>query len=177
MQLDGPAGWPSRKWRALWDPTSGTFRAGRSGRKGDTVWVSSKNPGIIFMHNVIMGVVPGDGWEVDHKDHNGLNNCRDNLSVGTKSDNLRNRRKWQGSGCTLVGVDWNKAKQKYRARITDDSGNMKHLGYFNTEAEAGQAVIDAARRYNYPMHAIEQRENELADFIKARRKESNARTS
>ena len=49
---------------------------------------------IIYMHNEIMQ--PGPGFVVDHKDHNTLNNSRENLRLATKSQNISNRRKKQG---------------------------------------------------------------------------------
>lgn len=42
----------------------------------------------VRMHNAIMN--PPDGLEVDHEDHNGLNNQRFNLSVKTHEENMRN---------------------------------------------------------------------------------------
>lgn len=42
------------------------------------------------MHRLIMR--PPKGMEVDHLDHDGLNNTRSNLRICTRSENMRNRR-------------------------------------------------------------------------------------
>ena len=44
------------------------------------------------MHRAICDLWPGDPLEVDHLNHDKLDNRRINLRPGTKADNLRNRR-------------------------------------------------------------------------------------
>ena len=51
---------------------------------------------------------PGEDSEVDHGDHDGLNNTRDNLAEVTPEENYENRRKERVFGVT----DW----RKYEAR-------------------------------------------------------------
>lgn len=50
----------------------------------------------IYMHREILGLKPGDGHgiEADHINHDGLDNRRCNLRACTRSENLRNRRKF-----------------------------------------------------------------------------------
>ena len=45
---------------------------------------------LIRIHRFIMN--PPDGMEVDHIDGNPLNNCRDNLRICTRTENLQNRK-------------------------------------------------------------------------------------
>ena len=46
----------------------------------------------VRMHQLILNIV-GHGMDVDHSDHNGLNNQKYNLRIATRSQNCANRRK------------------------------------------------------------------------------------
>ena len=95
------------------------------------------------MHRIIAKAQ--DGMEVDHIDHDGLNNTRGNLRVCTRRQNLRNGvlRKVNSSG--YKGVHKRKDRNKWQAQIRSDSGN-KHLGYFDTPEEAYAAYCGASER-------------------------------
>ena len=66
------------KWSAL--VTSSTVYAKRNDRGR-----------IVLLHRVLMGA---EGWNarVDHRDGNGLNNCRSNLRLCTQAQNTANQR-------------------------------------------------------------------------------------
>ena len=81
------------------------------------------------MHRFIMNATKG--MEVDHIDHNGLNNQKSNLRNCTKKENTRNRRAYGKS--QYRGVDFHKGQM--RARI-GCNGQSIHIGYFKTEKEA-----------------------------------------
>ncbi len=49
---------------------------------------------MLLMHHLIMGPQPAPKMSVDHFDQNGLNNQRDNLRWATKSEQGKNRRKY-----------------------------------------------------------------------------------
>lgn len=53
----------------------------------------------IRMHRFIMGLGTGkeDERVVDHKDHNSLNNTRENLEVITQTENMERSPGWKGS--------------------------------------------------------------------------------
>ena len=55
---------------------------------GKRIYAWSSSAG--YMHRSIMS--PPEGMDVDHEDHNGLNNQRSNLRVGTRGQNMENRR-------------------------------------------------------------------------------------
>jgi hypothetical protein len=84
--------------------------------------------------------------EVDHWNHDGLDNRRENLRVCTKAQNNHNCRKhrWHNGEYTsskYKGVCWNKTEKKWMAYI-----HRKTLGYFRTEEEAALAYNAAATR-------------------------------
>jgi hypothetical protein len=78
---------------------------------------------------------PRRGYIVDHKDGNGLNNCRDNLRVCTRRQNQANRRSRRGVS-RFVGVYPH--KDKWIAEITSH-GRHFYLGYFDDEVQAAKA--------------------------------------
>jgi hypothetical protein len=78
---------------------------------------------------------PRRGYIVDHKDGNGLNNCRDNLRVCTQRQNQANRRS-DGGASRFVGV--RRYGDKWRATI-QYRGKVYHLGVFDDEVEAAKA--------------------------------------
>jgi hypothetical protein len=97
----------------------------------------------ILMHRQITSC-PRD-MDVDHINHQTLDNRKLNLRICTHSQNLRNmlihKSNSQFKGC-------NRAKQdkKWRARITINYKEI-HLGYFNSEKDAAKAYDRAAIKH------------------------------
>jgi hypothetical protein len=88
-------------------------------------------------------IVPGCE-RVDHKDHDGLNNRRDNLRPTTAGQNAKNRMKHREKFSKFKGVaksNW-RAK-KFKASIRIDR-KLIHLGYFDSELEAAARYNEAA---------------------------------
>lgn len=103
----------------------------------------TKKQKIIFMHKQIYG--HKDGFVVDHKDRDKLNNKRSNLRFATKSQNSMNSEKKshiKGKPCSskYKGVSFEKRKNLWISYITI-SGKAKKVGRFKKEE-------DAARNYN-----------------------------
>lgn len=126
------------KWCAQWDNNALTFYAKRSVRKPDGRWKP------IRMHRVIMDAMPG--MQVDHIDHNGLNNRKKNLRLVTNQQNSYGKFKRVRSGSRFKGVSWYKLLRKWRARIVVNYQYI-HLGYFSDEETAARTYDDAARLF------------------------------
>lgn len=82
---------------------------------------------------------------VDHKNHNGLDNRRDNLRVATVGQNMANLRKKRGTSSRFKGVSAVPRAHDigWCARIKINN-RSKHLGYYDTEEEAAAAYDIAA---------------------------------
>jgi AP2 domain len=90
----------------------------------------------IGLHRKILGV-PATS-DIDHKDHSGLNNLRENLRPGSRSQNLGNAR-WRIGVSGFRGVHRRKEGRPWSARIAG-----RHLGRFDTPEEAARAYDAAA---------------------------------
>lgn len=113
--------------------------------------------GHMFMHHAIIGF-PLDGFQVDHIDGNKLNNCRDNLRIISRRENMRNKpcHRTGNKSSKFVGVCYDKIRGGWIATITVNS-KQKYLGRFSSELEASNAYQFACkdaeriipRRYKY----------------------------
>ena len=97
----------------------------------------------ISMHRVILSLGFGDPQKVDHKNHYGLDNRRDNLRICTHRQNMQNMNPHKNGSSAYKGVWWSKEKQKWLAAIRVN-GKLKHLGIFVSEREAAKAYDKAA---------------------------------
>lgn len=103
----------------------------------------SRNP-TVFMHQLILGKQP-KGHQVDHKDRNGLNNCRSNLRSVTEHMNQMNKRprggtsKYKGVSRTLKPLK--DGTRTWKVCINAEGKKRLFVGNFKDE-------IDAARAYD-----------------------------
>ena len=121
------------KWYAL-KYNSGKYRAVRT-------IIDGKGRRMIYMHREIMDCPKN--MQVDHENHNGLDNRRHNLRICTHSENNWNQLKTRGLS-QYKGVSWHKTGKKWRAYIALDSKYI-HLGFFNDEASAAFAYDKKAK--------------------------------
>lgn len=105
------------------------------------VWVNGKTINI-SMHRQIMNVPKG--LDIDHKNHETLDNRRCNLRKATSSQNHMNSRKRKGCSSRFKGVSWHKLTRKWRAYICLN-GKICHLGLFINEIDAAKAYDKKAK--------------------------------
>lgn len=102
-----------------------------------------------FIHNIIWeynyGPIP-DGMIVDHKDHNPLNNQKQNLRLIRKQDNTKNRSIPHNNTSGVIGVYWLKNNQKWQAKLSYNNSAIS-FGVYNTKEEAIRARLMAEKEY------------------------------
>ena len=90
---------------------------------------------------------PDNLREIDHINQDKANNTITNLRWISPSNNCRNRSKKQNTSSKFMGVCFDKARGKYRARISINN-KRKHIGYYEKEEEAGSAFDNYVRQHN-----------------------------
>jgi len=89
----------------------------------------------VHMHRQIMGLGLGRVPEVDHLNHNTLDNRRANLRIVDHRENMANSRNQSKHG---VGVAFDRTHSRFFAHAWMD-GRMKYLGGFATAEDAASA--------------------------------------
>jgi hypothetical protein len=97
---------------------------------------------IISMHRVIMGVTDSK-IQVDHIDHDTLNNQRSNLRICNHSESMANRRPFKNGSSKYFGVHWHKKTGKWQVQIQKDK-KLKYIGIFATQEDAAKAYNEIA---------------------------------
>ena len=96
------------------------------------------------MHRLILDAP--DGAQVDHIDHDSLNNQRSNLRLCTCSENQRNRRgRPKNNTSGYIGVAWYRRCGRWGSQIWVN-GKDHWLGLFDDPAEAARVRDAAAKR-------------------------------
>jgi hypothetical protein len=97
-----------------------------------------------YAHRIIWKMVTGNDppdW-IDHEDGDGTNNRWLNMRAATHAQNMWNTSIFRNNTSGYRGVSFIKSHGKFRAAI-GIGGKKKHIGYFNTAAEAHLAVAEA----------------------------------
>ena len=136
--------WLSKyNWYAQWCECTQSFYARRH-----LPTTNEKRP-ILPMHREILGCSPAE--EGDHKNHDTLDNRRNNLRKCTRAENIRNREMHRCNKSGFKGVSrvrngrgtlcstWRAVIRKDRKRV--------HIGCFATAKEAAAAYDQAAKTY------------------------------
>jgi len=130
--------WRLRLWEYSWSRIPG-YKT--------TYIITYKKDKNVYLHRLIMGVVNSPCFVyVDHIDHNGLNNSKNNLRITNNSGNSRNCHKTLlKTSSRYKGVSRHTIHSKlkpWQACIRID-GKNKYLGSFRTEKEAAKAYNEA----------------------------------
>jgi len=98
---------------------------------------------LVIMHRLILNAP--SNMQVDHVNHNGLDNRRCNIRLATMSQNNSNRKAYGVS--KFLGVYFYKPRQVWRARLKIN-GKLIELGHFKIEEDAAKSYDVAAKKYH-----------------------------
>jgi hypothetical protein len=101
--------------------------------------------GRIALHRFLLN--PSKDLQVDHINHDTLDNRRSNLRITTLPENLQNKRTYKNNRSSKFrNVHWHKKKQRWRVRI-QINGKTKEFGYFSDLEAAKKVAIEARKKY------------------------------
>ena len=103
---------------------------------------------------------------IDHKNQDTCDNTFANLRVTNRSQNSHN--------ITRFNIYWHKHNKKYCAEITNN-GKKRTIGYFDTEKEAKDAYIKAARETRGEYHPFGEEKMKLKDLLNLKEEELSHR--
>lgn len=106
-----------------------------------TVWLGNGKTYGLYLHRAIMK--PPKGKQVDHINHDKLDNRKCNLRICTVAENIRARKLSKRKTSKYRGVFWEKNRNHWRAAICYNKKVYK-LGYFKNEEEAAYAYDSKA---------------------------------
>ena len=110
------------------------------------IWVATDR---YLAHRLAFLYVYGEMPEqIDHINHDRLDNRISNLRAANKADNCRNRSKALNNKSGVTGVHWEKKCLAWEVRIGVD-GETKRVGYFKDLLSAACARKSAERKYGY----------------------------
>lgn len=128
------------RWCASWNSCTRSYYAVRS-------FCSREHRRLLPMHRAVMQLILDrplvQGEQVDHINHDTLDNRSENLRIATASENRRNKRKLSPSSSQYKGVRWRVRRLVWQSYIIIDTG-MLSLGSYLSEEEAARAYDRAA---------------------------------
>lgn len=99
---------------------------------------------VVRLHRLITDCP--DNKDVDHFNHNTLDNIDSNLRIVSNAQNQQNQLIQRNNTSGIRGVYWHKKHKKWVARIQVNHKNMC-IGYFDTIEEAENAVKNARAKH------------------------------
>ncbi len=112
-------------------------------RGGSTSYArqNSKRSGMPYMHRII--TKPPPGLVVHHRNHNGLDNRKENLCICTRSQHIRTSRPKSNGASKYKGVFKSGGNGKWFAKVECNS-NIFRLGVFSSQVLAAKAYDERA---------------------------------
>lgn len=105
--------------------------------------------GPILMHRVLLGLERGSGKEVDHRNHDTLDNRRSNIRICTRTQNQQNRSGWirkdSKKPSRFKGVFWDQRRGQWNTQIRVNKRKIQKG--FNDEAAAAHHYDELAKLY------------------------------
>ena len=122
----------------------------RNGYATHSEWDGSSGKArVVRMHREIMQ--PPEGMEVDHINHDKLDNRRENLRICTHAENQHNSRMQRNNTSGFRGVCH--FRNRWTARIKM-GGIQRNLGYYGTPEAAARAYDEAAKELHGEFAAL-----------------------
>ena len=100
----------------------------------------------VRLHIVIMNSDP-KRYDVDHINHNILDNRKQNLRIVKHAENLMNTKLYSNNTSGVKGVYWDKSRNKWMVCITAYK-HTYHLGRFDDYNEAVRVRLQAEEKYH-----------------------------
>jgi hypothetical protein len=119
------------------------------GPMGDGRFYATRKEGsqLIYMHREILGLLPGDPRQGDHRKPNStLDNRKSNLRIATQLQNTWNSRTRRNSSTGLKGA-YPYYRGGFYSHITVNK-KVIYLGHFQTAEDAHATYCDAAVKYH-----------------------------
>lgn len=129
------------KWHAQWSPDTKSFYAYRTDIEGIKE----------FIHRKIMNFP--EGMQIDHINHDTLNNTRENLRAVTISQNQMNKRTYSNNTSGCKGVSWCKWAKKWKMSI---SVNKKTINKYFTDFFEAVCARKSAENKHYGEYAYKE---------------------
>jgi hypothetical protein len=101
---------------------------------------------LVLMHRFILGVTDRK-VKVDHRDRDGLNNCRHNLREATHAENMHNSRRRVNNTTGYKGVYLNRRTGRYFAKLTVNRKQISSDGH-KTPEDAARAYDKLAKKHH-----------------------------
>lgn len=98
-----------------------------------------------YLHREILKA--SKGMYVDHKDHDTLNNRKENLRICTSSQNNANKRARKNCTSKYLGVSWYKRRNRWIVQL-QKNGEKMPTKLFKIETEAALYYNECAIKYH-----------------------------
>lgn len=117
----------------------------RSDFQRNTYYCMSNDSTYKRLHRLVLEITDPNVF-IDHINHNGLDNRKENLRICTNQENIQNclTPKNNKSGCK--GVYWSKDRNKWTVQVTINN-KTKYIGRYDSYEDAIEARKEAAKIY------------------------------